>query len=141
MAVRQISVFLNDEPGTLAEVAKTLLDKNINLRALSVAEARDFGIVRMIADKPDDAAAALKDAGLACTVRDVLAFRLADRPGAMYEMLAELGKAGINIDYSYAFTTPRDTGACMIARVEHVEDAQKALEASQNVTVLSEEDL
>lgn len=141
MAIRQISVFLNDEPGTLAGLAKILLDKGINLRALNVAEARDFGIVRMITDKPDDAAAAVKDAGLACSVRDVLAFRLEDRPGAMYDMLKVLGDAKVNIDYSYAFTTPQNTGACMIARVEDIDEAQRALETAPHVTVLTEQDL
>ena len=141
MAIRQLSVFLNDVPGTLADLARILLDAQINLRALSVADARDFAIVRMITDRPDDAAHAFEQAGYACSVRDVLALRIEDRPGAMYELLRELSEAGVNIDYSYAFTTPRNLGACMVVRVAHPDEAQHALEKAGTVELLSEEDL
>lgn len=136
MAIRQVSVFLNDAPGTLADLTKIMMDSGINLRALNVADARDFGIVRLITDDPDATLAAFEDAGFVCSVREVLAFAIVDKPGAMYELLKTLGDAGINIDYSYAFTTSRDANAYMVARVDDVEHASKALEGTA-VTLLS----
>lgn len=136
MAIRQVSVFLNDAPGTLADLTKIMMENDINLRALNVADARDFGIVRLITDDPDATVAAFEDAGFVCSIREVLAFAIRDRPGAMFELLKTLGDAGVNIDYSYAFTTTRDTDAYMVARVNDVEQATKALEGTA-VTLLS----
>lgn len=130
MAIRQVSVFLNDTPGTLADLTGILMQNDISLRALNVADARDFGIVRLITDDPDATVAAFEDVGYVCSIRDVLAFAISDKAGAMHELLKALGDAGVNIDYSYAFTTTREHHAYMVARVRDVEAAEKALEGT-----------
>lgn len=130
MAVRQVSVFLNDEPGTLANLTGILMQNDINLCAMSVADARDFGIVRLITDDPDATVAAFEQNGFVCSVRDVLAFRIDDKPGSTHKLFKTLGEAGINVDYSYAFTTTRDSNAYMVARVDDIETAQKELEGT-----------
>lgn len=140
MAIRQVSVFLNDAPGTLADLTEILMQSDISLRALNVADARDFGIVRMITDDPDATIAAFEDAGFVCSERDVLAFAIEDRPGAMHELLKTLGDAGVNIDYSYAFTTTRGKHAYMVARVNDVEKATQALEGTA-VTLLDSQEV
>lgn len=140
MAIRQISVFLTDEPGALAELTEILMNNDISMRALSVADSKDFGIVRIITDDPDATVAVLGDAGFVCSVTPVLALGLDDKAGAMHKLLKTLGEKGINIFYSYAFTTFVEDTAYMVVRVEDVEEATKAL-ADTSVRVLEQKEL
>lgn len=89
-----MSVFLNDEPGTLASLTEILVHNDINLRAMSVADARDFDIVRIITDDPDATVAVFEQNGFVCSIRDVLTIRLDDKPGAMHKPFKTLGDAG-----------------------------------------------
>jgi len=108
MIIQQISVFVENKPGTLAEVLGVLKENEINLRALSVADTADFGILRMIVQEPEKAERILRDADFTIKITPVLAIDLEDRPGNLYEYVQKLGTAGINIEYMYAFASIKD---------------------------------
>ncbi|MCL2461320.1 MAG: ACT domain-containing protein [Defluviitaleaceae bacterium] len=105
MLIKQLSVFIENKPGRLAEVTSFISDAGINIHALSVADTTDFGILRMIVDDPDKARSVMKSAGLTVKPTDVLAAGLEDKPGSLSEVLRELGKCGVSIEYMYAFTS------------------------------------
>lgn len=124
MTVNQISVFLENKPGTLTSMTSLLAENNIDLRALSLAETNDFGIVRIIVDDVYKAATVLKDGGFVHKLTPVLAVLIPDEPGGLHKVLDVLTGAGVNVEYMYAFLGGGDVDhAYMIFRVQ---DAQKA---------------
>ena len=125
MTVRQISVFLENRPGALHEFTQLLEAHNIDLRALSLAESEDFGIVRVIVDDPLRASQVLKEEGYVSSMTKVLAVEIEDKPGALVGILNVLGEKKINLEYMYAFTSPKKNSAFMILRVQ---DNEKAIE-------------
>ncbi|NPV91496.1 MAG: ACT domain-containing protein [Firmicutes bacterium] len=130
MKVKQISVFLENKAGRLANVTRTLGNANVNIRALCIADTADFGILRIIVDKPDQAYEVLKGAGFSATETDVLAIELPDVPGGLAAVLETMGQAQINIEYLYAFITRSAENAVIIFRVENPEEAISLLEKS-----------
>lgn len=124
MTIYQISVFVENRLGRLSEITGVLARENIDIRALSIADTSDFGILRLIVDQPDKAVQALRDAGISVKKTEVVAVRLSDRPGGLHEALVKLGENGITVEYVYAFITKSDA-AYVILRVE---DNQKAAE-------------
>ena len=116
MTVKQISVFLENQPGKLAEVAAVLSAQKINLRAISVAEASDFGIARIIVDD-------------VCSITDVIAVEVQDEPGMLANMIAVLGTEGINIEYMYTILGKKNDVAYMIIRTNDDAQAAKILDA------------
>nr|WP_294531096.1 ACT domain-containing protein [uncultured Blautia sp.] len=128
MTVKQISVFLENKPGKLAEFTDVLSNNKIDMRALSLAEAADFGIARVIVDDVYNASTILKDAGYVFSMTKVVAAVIPDEPGGLSRVIKTLGDSGVNIEYMYAFTTPKKGTACMILRVE---DSVKAIEVLQ----------
>ena len=117
MTVKQISVFLENRPGALAEFTKILEMSSIDLRALSLAESEDFGIVRVIVDDPYKTIRILKEEGYICSVTKVIAVEIADKPGSLVKMLNVLGDNNVNLEYSYAFLAKKANSAFMILRV------------------------
>ena len=130
MTVKQISAFLENRPGTLAELTKILQSSDIDLRAMSVAETEDFGIVRLIVDDPFKTIQILKEEGYVCSMTPVLAIVFEDKPGALVNVLNLLGENGINLEYSYAFLAKKANSACLIFRVADNEAAIKVLTAN-----------
>lgn len=128
MTVKQISVFLENKPGTLAEFTQTLEKSHIDIRALSLAETEDFGIVRVIADDAFATIQILKEAGYVCSMTPVIAVEIEDKPGALVHMLNILGENGVNIDYTYAFLAKKPDSAFMILRVADNAKAAKVLQ-------------
>lgn len=127
MPVKQISVFLENKSGRLAAVTRTLAAAQINIRALSIADTSDFGILRLIVDKPDRAFSALQEGGYTVSQTDVIAVEMPDRPGGLAGVLALLEQAQINVEYLYAFIGKGSNGALLIFRVEEIEEAQSQL--------------
>ena len=127
MTVKQISVFLENRPGALAEFTRILEKSNIDLRALSLAESEDFGIVRVIVDDPYTTIQILKEEGYVCSVTKVIAVEIKDKPGALVKMLNALGDNNVNLEYSYAFLAKKANSAFMILRVADNEKAIKVL--------------
>lgn len=138
MAIKQISVFVENKKGSLSETVKTISDAGINLRALSIADTQEFGILRIIASDTDKAVEVLKESTIV-NVTDVIAVKMDDKQGALHNVLDVLENAEINIDYSYAFTGSQ-SGAYVVIRVDSVADAEKAL-TDNGVSVLSETDV
>ena len=129
MAVKQISVFLENQPGKLAELAAVLSTQKINLRAISVAEASDFGIVRIIVDDVFNAVTVLKSENYICSITDVLAVEVQDEAGMLANMIGVLGAEGINIEYMYNILGKISNVAYMIIRTNLDAQAAKILEA------------
>ncbi len=140
MFIKQISVFLENKPGALCAMTGELAKHNIDMRALSLAETNDFGIVRIIVDKIYDAATVLKDAGYVYSLTPVLGVAIPDTPSGLSNVLAVLTEAGVNIEYMYAFLGGQKTDhAYMIFRVEDADSASAALAAKNIKTVEQEE--
>ncbi|NLY55064.1 MAG: ACT domain-containing protein [Firmicutes bacterium] len=104
MIARQISVFLENRPGRLSDVLEELAAVGINLRAIAVADTTDFGIMRLMVDRPDEAEARLKAAGFTCTINDVISVEIPDTPGALAKVTRTLANEGINVNYLYPFS-------------------------------------
>lgn len=133
MFIKQISIFIENKSGRLAEITGVIAKAGIDIRALSIADTTNFGILRLIVNKPDEAAKALKDAGLTVSVTNVIAIGIPDRPGGFAAAMQSLADAGIGVEYMYAFIS-RDKGrACVILRPEDdaMEKAMAALEAGR----------
>jgi hypothetical protein len=130
--VKQISIFVENKYGRLAEILTTIGEHNIDISALSIADTTDFGILRMIVNNPEEAAAVLKEQGMAVKLTDVLALAVPDTPGGLAKELVKLRDAGITIEYMYAFIGKSEEGAMVIVRVKHPE---KALEVLQDKDV------
>ena len=128
MTVKQISVFLENKPGKLADFTDVLSKNEIDMRALSLAEAEDFGIVRIIVDDVYNASTVLKDAGYVFSITKVLAVAIPDEPGGLSKVIRTLGDNDVNVEYMYAFTTKKEGVAYMIFRVQ---DNKKAVEVLQ----------
>lgn len=130
MKVKQISIFLENKSGRLAQVTEVLGKNKINIRALSIADTTDFGILRLIVNDPDKAYRVLKEAGFTVSFTDVIAVEVTDKPGGLAKVLKELDRAGINIEYLYAFVQKTANAALVVFRVEQLEEAVKVLLAS-----------
>ncbi|MEM0214376.1 MAG: ACT domain-containing protein [Archaeoglobaceae archaeon] len=125
--IKQLSVFVENKPGRLASVTEVLFRRGVNLRAFMIADAGDFGIIRMVVDKTEEAYNALKSAGFTVTLNEVLAVEVEDKPGELYRISKALGDEGINIDYVYAFTSEKHK-ALIIFRVDDISRAKAILE-------------
>ncbi|HOP67585.1 MAG TPA: ACT domain-containing protein [Methanoregulaceae archaeon] len=123
--IRQVSVFSENRPGRLAAIARALQDEKINILAFSIAEADGFGVVRALVDRPDRAFETLGSLGFNVAFTDVIAVKMRDEPGGLYEIARILGDAQINIEYSYAYSGKE--GAVLILRVDDVQSAIQAL--------------
>lgn len=138
--VKQLSVFLENKTGRLAKVTEILGNNQINIRALSIADTADFGILRLIVNRPDEAAKVLKEDGFTVTVTDVLAVEIDDRPGGLAGILKILDTSKINIEYLYAFLDKAPQDALVVFRVEQVEAAIKVLQ-DNNINVVKGEEI
>ena len=127
--VRQISVFLDNKPNQLTGVMKLLKNHTINIRALSIADTKDFGILRMIVDDTEKAVDVLREASYAVTETEIVAITIPDTPGQLSRVLDILGEQNINIEYLYAFLGKSDKSVSFVIRVDDNENAYKALES------------
>ena len=140
MNIKQISVFLENKPGALYAMTGVLAQNQVDLRALSVAETKDFGIVRMIADDMYKATTVLKEAGYIHSITPVLGVAIDDVPGGLNRVLQVLTDAKVNVEYMYAFLGGKKADhAYMVFRVENNEAATAALAARGIKTVEQEE--
>ena len=127
--IKQISLFAENKPGRLATIAENFRRAGINIRAFTIAEAGDFGIIRMVVDKPDAAHEVLHDAGFTVSETNVMGVEMQDIPGGLGKIADVLSEKSINIDYAYAFVT-KTQKALLILRVSDIEGAIKTLNAA-----------
>lgn len=127
MAIKQLTVFVQNSKGTIVSVTDTLAKNNINLRALSIAETKDFGILRLIVNDTDLAKKILEENGYLIKTIDVIGVKIGDEPGKLTSALAVLDKASINVEYLYAFMARTEKHAYVVLRVEDNALAEKVL--------------
>lgn len=129
MLVRQISIFLENKHGRLAEVTQILGDNHIDITALSIADTTDFGILRLIVNQPDKAQQIMKKNGFAVSITEVIAIEVEDKPGGLSKALAVLDNRGIGIEYMYAFVgNSPSKNAMVILRVENPDSVIRVLQ-------------
>ena len=138
MTVKQISIFLENKPGKLAEVTKVISDNNINIIAMSLAEAEDFGIVRLIVKDLYNATNVLKNAGFILSIKDLIAIEISDKPGSFSLVLELLGKNDVNLEYMYAFTAHTSGCVNMVLKVADNKKATAIL-SENNVKMISQD--
>ncbi len=119
MKVEQISVFLENKPGTLEHATRVLKEANINIRTLSVAETADFGILRLIVNDVEKANNALKESGFRVSKTPVVAVEVPDKPGGLHDIMEIVSKEGINVEYLYAFVEKSGQNAVIIFRFDN----------------------
>lgn len=129
MYIKQLSVFVENKDGRLAEITTIIANAGIDIRALSIADTTDFGILRLVVDKPYDAEKALKDAGLTVSLTDVIAVGIPDRPGGFAETITAVADKEVGVEYMYAFISRQHDRAYLIMRVADNEKAISALNA------------
>ena len=127
MGIKQISVFLENTTGRLSEVTKTLAAAKINLRAISIADTADFGILRLIVDKTDEAINALNTAGFTTRQTDVVAVEIEDVPGSLAHLMELFQQSQVNIEYLYASLEGQIGKAVVIFKLEDIAKGQKIL--------------
>jgi hypothetical protein len=127
MKVEQISIFLENKSGRLAEVTGVLAKAGVNIRALSLADTADFGILRLIVNNTDRANQILKERGFTVAKTQVIALEVPDSPGGLAGILSTLDKAGINVEYMYAFVQRSGDNAIIIFRFDELDKATRAL--------------
>ncbi len=126
MAIKQLSVFVENKPAALNKIVKILADTGVNLRAMSIADTKDFGILRVIVDDADKAKEALSEETIV-SVTEVVAVEMSDEAGSLSKILDVLGTENINLEYMYAFTAHKDFGAYVVLRVDDIALAEKCL--------------
>ncbi len=138
MNIKQISVFLENKSGRLAEVTRTLSQEGINMRALSLADAADFGVLRIIVNDPDRCLAVLRDRGFVAQETTVIAVEVEDKPGGLDKILAVLDRERINVEYLYAFVERTAQNAMVIIKIDDQERAISVLQKA-GVALVSNE--
>ena len=130
MIIKQLSVFLENKQGRMCAAADLLAQNNINIRALSLADTSDFGILRLIVDKPEEGKKILSAAGIVVRVTNVLSLTMEDTPGGTLGVLRLLAERGIGVEYMYAFAGKNDGEAYMIIQADDLEAAENILSSS-----------
>ena len=139
MAITQLSAFLENRPGTLYQAVSTISDAGVNIRALSVADTRDFGILRLIVSDVAKTKEVLSD-GVVITETKVIAAKMSDEAGALKKILKIIWDTGVTIEYVYAFTSSVAGSAYVVLRVNDIEEAEAVLERN-GINTLSDGDM
>lgn len=134
MSIKQLSVFVENKPGKLLEIVKNLAEAEINIRAMSIADTKDFGILRLIVSDTQKAKEILSD-DCVVTVTPVIAAEMSDKAGSLSSILEDFGYENINIEYMYAFTASTELGAYVVFRVDDNDAAERVLK-SKGISVL-----
>ena len=140
MSIHQISVFLENRTGELAELTQLLASKNVDIRAISIAETADYGLARMIVDDVQKASSILLEHGTILSMNPVWAVEVPDRPAGLAELLAVLAKNNVDVEYMYSLFTHRNDTAYMVLRIADEKAFMAALEGT-GIKVVSNEDL
>ncbi|MBC7101121.1 ACT domain-containing protein [Methanothermobacter tenebrarum] len=140
MKVKQISVFLENKKGRLKKAVHALAEANINIRALSIADTSEFGILRLMVPDPEEAKKVLEENNFVVKLNDVIAVEVPDRPGGLDKILGILTKADMNVEYIYAFVEKKGEKAIVVIRTEDINKGIRVLKEAK-VPLLSSEDI
>ncbi|MBQ9941176.1 MAG: ACT domain-containing protein [Clostridia bacterium] len=127
MILKQISIFVENKPGRLAEITEIIAESNVDIHALSIADTTNFGILRIIVDNPEDAEKALKAADLTVSITSVISVTVEDKPGGLAGCLRLLADKNIPVEYAYAFVSQTTDKACVVLRIEKDFEAMQVL--------------
>ena len=130
MSLKQLTIFVENKQGSLVDITDTLAEKNVNLRALSIADTQDFGLLRLIVNDNDAAVSALSDKGYVLKVTEVVGVKIGDQPGKLSKALSVLAQAGVNVEYLYAFMARTERHAYVVLRPTDNSAAESALETA-----------
>ena len=128
--LKQLTVFVENKQGTLVDITDTLATNGVNLRALSIADTQDFGLLRLIVNDNETAASALQEKGYILKITDVIGVKIGDQPGKLSKALSVLAEAGVNVEYLYAFMARTERHAYVVLRPTDNIAAETALEAA-----------
>lgn len=140
MIIKQLSIFLENKSGRICEIAELLGNAGINIRALSLADAADFGVMRVITDRLDEALRCLKDNQIATSLTSVVAVEIPDRPGGLAQAMKVLAASGLNVEYMYSIPEKKHDNAIMIMRIENIEAAVNSLREN-GLKILQQDDV
>lgn len=140
MSIQQISIFLENKAGRLAEITSILAQNSIDIRALSIADTSDYGILRLIVDDPEKAKKTLKASEITVSITDVLGISVNDSPGAFAKAIGILSDANIGVEYAYAFITPEKGKAYVILRVADNDKASNILKES-SIKIINQDEI
>lgn len=138
--IKQVSVFMENRSGRIHEITRILGENNINIRALSLADTSDFGILRLIVNNPDKAIEILKKANYTVSETDVLAIEVSDAPGGLAQILHTFAENTINVEYMYVFLGKKSKEAIFIVRFDDIQSVLEKLK-STNIKQISPEEL
>lgn len=140
MAIKQLSVFVENKEGKLREITDILAKAGIDIRALSIADTSEFGILRLIVRDPQKAKALLEKNGFVATINDVVGVEINDRPGGLAEIVRLFAERDINMEYMYAFLTRTENKAYLVVRVDDASEVESLLE-SEKIRILTPADI
>lgn len=140
MAIKQLSVFVENKEGKLREITDILAKAGIDIRALSIADTSEFGILRLIVRDPQKAKALLEKNGFVATINDVVGVEINDRPGGLAEIVRLFAEIDINMEYMYAFLTRTENKAYLVVRVDDASEVENLLE-SEKIRILTPADI
>lgn len=140
MAIKQLSVFVENKEGKLREITDILAKAGIDIRALSIADTSEFGILRLIVRDPHKAKALLEKNGFVATINDVAGVEINDRPGGLAEIVRLFAERDINMEYMYAFLTRTENKAYLVVRVDDASEVENLLE-SEKIRILTPADI
>ena len=140
MSIKQVSVFMENRPGRLAEITRVLAKNNIDMRAINIADTTDFGILRMIVSEPDRAEKVLRDNNMTASITDVIAISIDDKIGSFSDVMSILEQGNISVEYIYSFIGEKSAKAGIVIRTNNGEKALELFEKNE-VNILSPADL
>ncbi len=139
MTVKQLSIFVENEDGSLIGITDILKENNIDIRALSLADTTSFGVLRLIVNSPELAVSILKNNGYTVSLTEVICIRVKDTPGGLATALSTLTQNNLKVEYMYAFISRQNGAACVILRLDDIEKGTKVIKEN-NIDILSEKD-
>ncbi|MDD5728067.1 MAG: ACT domain-containing protein [Victivallales bacterium] len=140
MIIRQLSIFLENRSGRINEIASLLAAENINIRALSLADSSDFGVMRLIVDDSDKALACLRKNNISTGMTSVVAVEVPDRPGGLAEVMRKISQAGLDVKYMYSLPEKKHENAIMIMRFDDAEGTAEKL-AREGLSILKQQEV
>ncbi|MDI6873881.1 ACT domain-containing protein [Candidatus Solincola sp.] len=136
----QVNVFARNQPGRLEKLTQVLMEENVNIRAITIAGADDYGVVKLLVDDPRRAHEALRKEGFSAYLKEVIAVLMDDRPGGLHRVCRALGERGVNIEDAYGFVVQDRRTAVLVVEVEKIPEAEEVLRAG-GFELMSDEEL
>jgi len=136
----QVSVFAENRPGKIERITAVLAKKNINIRAITISDSGDYGIIKLLLDRPEEGCEAIKEQGIAAALREIIAVRMDDAPGGLHKIASLLAAQGVNVEDAYGFMIKSNESAIFVFQVDNVKKVEKILQDA-GVSTLTEKEL